>query len=35
MAQMLTDANGDDYQVTFWPQMDVAEGACEQFKAGQ
>lgn len=34
-SQMLIDDNGDPYQVTFWPQMDVAEGACEAFKAGQ
>lgn len=35
LAQMLIDANGDPYQVTFWPQFDTTEPACDQFKAGQ
>lgn len=35
LAQMLIDANGDPYQVTYWPQLDITEPACDQFKAGQ
>lgn len=34
-SQMLVDGNGDEYQVTFWGQVDADEGACGHFEAAQ
>ena len=34
LAQIMTDDNGGDYIVSFWPQVSADEAACGQFKAG-
>lgn len=34
IAQALSDDNGDDYIISFWPQVSSDETACGEFKAG-
>ena len=34
IAQVMSDDNGDDYIVSFWPQVSADESACGEFKAG-